>query len=219
MAKLCATTVIFALCVIASVFAWTSNSEAVFDNFGYSTNNLLEGKFYVLFTSIFLHSDLSHLVSNMFVLLVFGLVLEQEIGCQRYLMLFFGGAFFGDLLSSLIYPPMVPAIGASGGVFSILAATMLIKPVPMEGFMPIPLGVIAVGYIMYAIFGLITNYPPHVSHIAHLGGALVGLMYGCKKTGLKNTLTLLIVFAFLLIFVPVIWNTWAIIFQLLLGSP
>jgi rhomboid protease GluP len=223
MARLCATTVIFAICVVASIIIWTApNPEALLNDYGYSTNNLLTGKFYVLVTSIFLHSDLSHLASNMVVLLIFGLVLEKEIGCKEFLMVFFVGAFFGDLLSSLIYPPSIPSIGASGGIFAIITATMLIKPIPMEGFMPVPLGIIAIGYIIYAIIGLMTNYPPHVSQIAHLGGAIIGMIYGCHKKGLKNTLKILVIVTVLLMVFPIIWDLWAVIFsfiiQLLTGG-
>jgi len=205
----CATTVLFFLCVAISIIAWDSpDTEKIFDNYGYSTENLLDGKYYVIITSIFLHSDLSHLISNMFVLLIFGLVLEKEIGCRNYLLVFFMGAFFGDFLSSLVYPVSIPSIGASGGIFALITATMLIKPVPMEGFMPLPLGVIAIGYIFYAIIGLLTNYPPHVSQIAHLGGALIGMVYGCHRQGLKSTLKILIVFTLLLILLPFIWDFW-----------
>jgi membrane associated rhomboid family serine protease len=153
----------------------------------------------------------------MFVLLIFGLVLEKEIGCKEYLMVFFIGAFFGDLLSSLVYPPGIPSVGASGGIFAIITATMLIKPIPMEGFVPLPLGIIAIGYIIYAIIGLVTNYPPHVSQIAHLGGAIIGMIYGCQKQGLKSTLKILVAVTILLILFPVIWNFWALIFSYMLS--
>ncbi|MBN2095381.1 MAG: rhomboid family intramembrane serine protease [Candidatus Aenigmarchaeota archaeon] len=219
MVKICATTVLAILCVAASLYAWNSGDPDQFvRDYGYSTVNMLSGNFYVLLTSIFLHSDFSHLISNIFVLTIFGLTLEGEIGCRRFLLLFFGGAFFGDLLSSLIYNPAVPAIGASGGVFAIIAATMLIKPIPTDYYFPMPLGVIAIGYLIYALAGLITNYPPNVSHIAHLGGALVGLIYGCQRQGLKKTLQILMVVTVILLAVPIIWNFWSILLGLITGS-
>jgi membrane associated rhomboid family serine protease len=217
MARICATTVIVALCVIISIIGWVGDTEDIFSGFGYSTENMFSGKIYVLITSVFLHANAAHLFSNIFVLLIFGLVLEQEIRCKKFLMLFFGGAFLGALLSSLFYSYSQIAIGASGGVFAIVAATMLIKPVPMDYYVPIPLGVIAIGYIFYAIAGLIFNYPPHVAHIAHLGGALAGLIFGCRKQGLKSTLRIIMAVTILLLFVPVIWNFWALIMDLLLG--
>lgn len=217
MAKNIATIILVVLCIIVTIFAWTSNTEQIFDNYGYSTENLLSGKIYVLLTSIFLHSNIEHLILNLLVLVLFGFTLEGEIGYKKFLLLFFLGAFLGDLLSSLFYPPDIPSIGASGGIFSIMAATLVIKPIKMELFMPIPLGIIALGYIITAIIGLLTGYPPGVSHIAHMSGAFVGLFYGFKTKGFRSSLRILIAVFLLLLFVPFIWNFWVLITRAILG--
>ncbi|MGC9311011.1 MAG: rhomboid family intramembrane serine protease [Candidatus Aenigmatarchaeota archaeon] len=218
MARLCAATVISAICILVSSIAWLGNTELIFSEFGYSTENLFLGKLYVLVTSIFLHSNIDHLLSNILVLVIFGVALEKEIGCRKTLILFFSGAFLGDLMSSLIYSFTQIAVGASAGVFAVVAATMIIKPVQMEYMVPIPLGVIAIGYIIYAIVGLLTNYPPHVAHIAHLGGALVGLCYGCRRQGLRSTFRILIAVTIILLFAPLIWNFWVLLVQFILGA-
>ena len=205
------------LCVVISIYSWLSNTEFIFSNYGYSTENLLSGNFLVLLSSIFLHANLEHLVSNLIVLLLFGITLEEEIGSKKFLLLFFGGAFFGDILSSLIYPANQISVGASAGIFSIIGATMLIKPIRIEIFLPIPLGIIGLGYLIYAIVGAITGYPQHVAHVAHIGGSLIGLSYGFYKKGFRNALRIIIALFLLLLFVPVIWNLWVLIMKSILG--
>ncbi len=217
MVKINITIILAILCVIVTVFAWFSNTEQIFNNYGYSTSNLLSGKIYVLITSVFLHSNIEHLILNLLVLILFGFTLEGEIGPKKFLLLFFLGAFLGDLLSSLFYAPNIPSIGASGGIFSIMTATLLIKPIKMEVFMPIPLGIIALGYLISAIIGLLTGYPSGVSHIAHMGGAFVGLFYGLKVKGFRKGLRILIAFFLLLLVVPFIWNFWILITKAVLG--
>jgi membrane associated rhomboid family serine protease len=217
MAKNIATIILVVLCLIITIFAWTSNTQQIFDSYGYSTENLLSGKLYVLITSIFLHSNLDHLLSNLLVLLIFGSALEEEIGRKKFLILFFAGAFWGDLLSSLIYSSTQISVGASAGIFSIMAAAVLVKPIKMEVFVPIPLGIIGIGYLIYAIIGLIANYPPNVAHIAHMGGAFVGLFYGFRVIGSRSSLRILIALFLLFLFVPFIWNFWVLISNFILG--
>ena len=217
MEKSNATIVLAVLCLIITIFSWLSNPEQIFTNYGYSTENLLSGKYYVLITSIFLHSDFNHLLSNLLALLVFGLALEEEIGSKKFLILFFSGALLGDLLSSLIYSPTQISIGASAGIFSIMAAAILIKPIKIEVFVPIPLGVIGIGYLIYALIGLIANYPPYVAHIAHMGGIFIGLFYGFKVRGSKNALKILIALFLLFLFIPFIWNFWVLIVNSILS--
>ena len=203
------TIILSILCIIITLFAWFSNTEQIFSEYGYSTKNLFSGKFYVLFTSIFLHSNLEHLLSNLLVLLIFGISLEEKIRPLRLLLLFFIGAFAGDLLSSLFYSYEQISIGASAGIFAIITATMLIRPVKMElVIFPLPLAIIALGYIIYTIIGFITNYPPHVAHIAHIGGAIVGLIYGFKVCGFRRALKIIIGAFILMLLLPFIWNLW-----------
>ncbi|MCK4429461.1 MAG: rhomboid family intramembrane serine protease, partial [Candidatus Aenigmarchaeota archaeon] len=192
MVRLNITIVLAILCAVVTVFSWFLGAEQIFDVFGYSTSNLLSGNIYVLVTSVFLHSSVEHLVLNLLVMLLFGFALEEEIGSKKLLLLFFFGAFFGDLLSSLFYSATTISVGASGGIYSIIAATLLIKPIKMEVFLPIPLGIFALGYLLSSIIGLLIGYPPNVSHIAHIGGAFVGLFYGFKVKGFRKGLRILI---------------------------
>src|SRR3989338_8830823 len=83
-----------------------------YDQYGFSFNNLA-AKPYVLITSIFMHASIEHLLSNVLVLVFFGLAVESELGWKKMTIIFFLGAFAGDLLSLLVYAPGEIAVGAS----------------------------------------------------------------------------------------------------------
>ena len=83
------------------------------------------GEYYRLFTSMFLHFGIQHLINNMLLLLFLGDYLERAAGKIRYLVIYLGGGLVGNLCSylhelSLMKTGEAPAVsaGASGaGVF------------------------------------------------------------------------------------------------------
>lgn len=131
--------------------------------------------FYQPLTYMFLHAGLFHLFWNMFALWMFGTEIESAWGRKSFLFFYIlcglGGAFL-----SLVFTPYSPAtiMGASGAIYGILAAYWLMFPNRYFIF-PIPMKV------KYAIplFALITFVAggARIAHLAHLGGALVGLAY------------------------------------------
>ena len=56
--------------------------------------------FYRLITAAFLHADVEHLLNNMLLLYCCGDVVERCLGKVRFLILYFGSAIFGNLLSA-----------------------------------------------------------------------------------------------------------------------
>ena len=80
-------------------------------------------------TSMFLHSGLLHLGSNMLALWVFGRRVEDVCGPVRFLFFYLVCGLFADLLSTLIRPdPSIPSIGASGAIFGVMGAYLMIFP-------------------------------------------------------------------------------------------
>ena len=74
-----------------------------------------------LLTSAFLHADLIHILSNMYVLYWVGRLLEPAIGRPRFIGTYFAGLFAGAL-GVIIASPNSPTIGASGAIFGLLGA-------------------------------------------------------------------------------------------------
>ena len=72
---------------------------------------------FTLITSMFLHGSLFHLLSNMFALFLFGLLLEHEIGTKKFLVVYFTSGIIAGAAGSLLYPSL---LGASGAIFGVI---------------------------------------------------------------------------------------------------
>jgi membrane associated rhomboid family serine protease len=169
---------------------FSANVDEFYNYYGFSGTNLL-ARPYVLFTSIFLHANLEHLLSNLLVLLFFGIAVEKELKASRMLAVFFLGAIAGDILSLFVYPFDSLAIGASAGIFALIGVGMLVKPLDLSFYpltMPIPLLFLGIGYAVYNVYGFFFMSNSEISYIAHFGGLFVGLIVGFAETGFKKGL-------------------------------
>jgi membrane associated rhomboid family serine protease len=80
-------------------------------------------------TSLFLHSGLLHLVTNMWALWVFGRRVEDVCGSIRFLFFYLTCGVFADIVSTLISSePAIPSIGASGAIYGVMGAYLLLFP-------------------------------------------------------------------------------------------
>ncbi|MBI5959589.1 MAG: rhomboid family intramembrane serine protease [Chloroflexi bacterium] len=82
-----------------------------------------EGEYYRLFTSMFLHLNLPHLLMNAYSLYILGRDVESLFGIERFAVIYLLGGLSGSLASFIFTPN--PSIGASGAIFALIgAATM-----------------------------------------------------------------------------------------------
>lgn len=80
-------------------------------------------------TSMFLHGDLFHLIGNMLPLWVFGRRVEDACGPVRYLAFYlFAGTCANILFIVALYDSQTPGIGASGAIFGLMGAYLLLYP-------------------------------------------------------------------------------------------
>jgi uncharacterized protein len=127
------------------------------------------------FTSMFLHGSLLHLVSNLFALLLFGLILESIIGSNRFLGIYLVSGILANLIAVNFYSS---SLGASGAIMGIIGALAIIKPfMTVWAFgMILPMSVAAVLWIILDAIGIFI--PSNVGHIAHLSGIVSGVIFG-----------------------------------------
>jgi membrane associated rhomboid family serine protease len=85
-----------------------------------------EGEWWRLITSAFLHGGLIHLAFNMLFLWWFGRRLEAYVGPARYIGIYLVSALAGAA-GALLVEPNVPTVGASGAVFGILGAGLVLE--------------------------------------------------------------------------------------------
>lgn len=97
--------------------------EEVIDKFAYQMG---VSSIFSIFSAMFLHGDLLHLLGNMLFFWVFGPAVEDRLGIWRFLLVYFVAGIVGSLLQGGIDIAMhgstLPGIGASGAVMGVLGA-------------------------------------------------------------------------------------------------
>lgn len=82
-----------------------------------------------IFTAMFLHGGWFHILSNMWVLFIFGDNVEDRMGRLRYLIFYLSSGVAAALLESLVLQnSQVPMIGASGAIAGVLGAYLILYP-------------------------------------------------------------------------------------------
>ena len=137
------------------------------------------GEYYRLVTSAFLHDGIFHLAFNMYVLWILGQLLEAGFGRARFLSLFvvsmLGGAF-GVLLLS----PNAPTVGASGAVFGLMGASVLVQRAVGVSIWRSPLAPLLMLNIVFTLL------VPRVSIGGHFGGLIAGAIMGALMLALER---------------------------------
>ena len=140
-----------------------------------------------IFTYMFLHEGIFHILFNMLFLFWFGQLIHQFLGSRKLANLYILGGLAGALFYVLIYnlaPYFSQSInsslmlGASAGVFAIVVGAATLSP--NTTFFLLLLGPVKIKYI--AIFYVILSFANSVGanaggELAHLGGALLGYLY------------------------------------------
>jgi membrane associated rhomboid family serine protease len=88
--------------------------------------SVAHGDWWRLVTAMFLHASILHIVFNMYVLWVIGTPVEQYLGTMRYLGLYFVSGLAGSA-GALLQSPLTPVLGASGAIFGVLGAMMILE--------------------------------------------------------------------------------------------
>ena len=145
-----------------------------------------QGWVFQLFTYMFLHGSFLHLLVNMYALLIFGTVIEQEWGTKKFLIYYFvtgiGAGICIFIMNFFIHPEFmnIPTIGASGAVFGILLAFGILFPdniILLFFVLPIKAKYMVILYGGLELYFLFSQPHSGISHIGHVGGLLVGILY------------------------------------------
>ena len=124
------------------------------------------GDYWRLLTAAFLHYGPIHLLMNMFALFWFGSLLEQRIGSGKFLLLYLVSGLAGSA-GALIASPLNPTVGASGAIFGVLGAGLVLERQRDYVFGGSALGIIVINLIF-------TLSVPNISIGGHIGGLIGG---------------------------------------------
>ena len=86
---------------------------------------IANGEWWRVISGGFLHAGFLHLLLNMYVLYVAGSILEPGIGTPRFLGIYFVSLIAGSL-GALIVDPNTLTVGASGAIFGLMAAVIVV---------------------------------------------------------------------------------------------
>ena len=144
-------------------------------NFGPLT---LNGEWWRLFTSMFLHFGAFHLLLNMWALWNVGRITERLFGSAHYLLLYVFAGLCGSIVS-LLWHPGINSAGASGAIFGVLGGQLafVLKPqTRVPGSISKSMATSAAVFIAYNL----ANGFGHtgIDNGAHLGGVLGGFAMG-----------------------------------------
>ena len=142
-----------------------------------------EGQYYRLFTSMFIHANLFHILFNMYALYLLGSQAEGIFGKGKFLVIYILSGISGSLLSILLNQGAV-SVGASGAIFGILGALLYfgynnrvyLGNTLIREIVPVILINLAFGFMMTG-----------VDNFAHIGGLIGGLTTAMAVGFYSNT--------------------------------
>lgn len=160
------------------------------------------------FTSLFLHASASHLFFNMLGLYFFGKILEEEVDSKWFLSIYFISGLIGSFV--FIMTSASPIVGASGCVFGVMGAAMLMNPIKRIHLyiFPLPLGIVAIMFLVVETLVIYFQQPEFgtIAHIAHLGGVIAGSIFAFFydwRRSIKGALVLAVCIILLIVLAPI----------------
>lgn len=169
----------------------TFNDPNLFDKLHFSAYRIKHNKEYYRFLSnVLIHADPTHLLFNMMSLFFLGGSLEKmltydlgiQMGTIHFLGIYITGGFVANIYAFSRHAdnPEYRSVGASGAVSAVIFAALLWYP-EMElylMFIPIPIPAYIFGplFLAFEYFGF-KRGRGNIAHDAHIGGALMGIVY------------------------------------------
>lgn len=147
----------------------------------------LKVRFWTLFTYMFFHKDFFHILFNMLLFFWFGRLFMAELGEKKLLGIYLLGGLAGAILYIAAYnlfPFFDPVVGQSialGASASVIAVVMAVSVYVPERRMHLvfigPVKIIYVALFFFIISSVVDFTVNTGGKIAHMGGALVGVLF------------------------------------------
>lgn len=154
-----------------AVFLWqfAAGVGQVAEEFGmWPFGIALYGEWWRLLTAAFLHGSWLHIAFNMYVLFIFGPLLERVLGHARFTVLYVVGALGGSVASYVFSDPRTVSVGASGAIFGLMGAVIVAGRRLRWDITQV--------LVLLGINVVIGFLSPEVDWRAHFGGLVVGAL-------------------------------------------
>jgi len=166
----------------------TGTLDQVNLEFGMKPKEVLAGQnLHTLFTSMFLHGGIPHILFNMWYLWIFGDNIEDVLGRDKFILFYLGAGLAASFVHAFSDPgSTIPTIGASGAIAGVLGAYMLLYPwarvytIVFFILAMIPAAVlIGFWFVLQVISASVlwaAGATTGVAYWAHIGGFLAGML-------------------------------------------
>lgn len=165
--------------VLCEIFGSTQDIAFLLEHGALSFPEVFSGhEFYRLFTYMFLHGGIEHLLNNMLILWFLGDNLEKQMGHVKYLILYFLSGILAGLVSMVYNSNIdryVVCVGASGAIFGVVGALAFIVLVNRGRVENLTTRQMLL-FIALSLYGGFTSQG--VDNAAHIGGLLAGILLG-----------------------------------------
>ena len=181
------TYLIIGICVILFVLMYlfgngSTNVSTLIKFGGNAPSYTKYGDYYRLFTCIFLHVGIVHLLCNMYSLYVIGPQIESFYGKYKFLFIYLFSGICGSILSLAFSPDNYVSVGASGAIFGLLGSLLYfgyhyrvyLGNVLKSQIIPIILLNLFIGFTV-----------PGIDNFAHIGG-LIGGVFASMLMGVPD---------------------------------
>ncbi len=168
-----------------------SRDAEIFNRLGFIPGNLQHSSF---ITSMFLHGNLLHLISNLFFLWTFGDNVEDMLGPTKYIFYYFACGISALLAHFILFSnSMVPVVGASGAIAGLIGGYLYFFPrVTIKiwlgtAILDIPVWIYIGLWLFTQVMGAVFKSHSAIAFAAHLGGFIAGYIIAWALKLFKKT--------------------------------
>ncbi len=139
---------------------------------------LENGEYYRLFTSIFMHFGINHIMNNMLILFILGDNLERALGHIKYLIFYILCGVGANVVSMAVniseYRNVVSA-GASGAIFGVIGGLLYAVALNRGQLEDLSTRQLVIVIVSSLYFGFTST---GVDNTAHIAGLVLGILFG-----------------------------------------
>jgi membrane associated rhomboid family serine protease len=174
------TNALIAICILiflATLFGSKSLAVNLLYEYGLIPSMVSVASPLTLFTYMFLHGNLAHLASNVFVLHSVGREVERDVGSIWFTLVYLASGAAAGLIHLVVNPASnVPVVGASGSIFGLIAVMLLLMPFKITTALVLPLPGVVMGLllVLVEVTAVMVGVESGVAHDMHLYGFFVG---------------------------------------------
>ena len=140
--------------------------DILISNFALFAPSISTGQWWRLITAGFLHGSILHLLFNVYILWVLGSQLESILGKAKFVVIYFVSLIGGSIASFLFSPFGTYSIGASGAIFGLMGAMLVVGRKKR-----LDISQVAVLVVLNVVIGFVLS---GIDWRAHLGGLAAG---------------------------------------------